>query len=1465
MAKYSTVLRIVSFIVVFAMLYCIIPVSASDSIAYALEIGSVSVDMDKNDATDGYYNVSVPVNLTKNAGLVSITAEVTYDEAITLIGWTEGEIFPISEGNVSEYNISSALSTDLAKNPYKIMYVATTVATQFYSTGTLMTLNFKVPLSVRSLDYPISVKVTSLITQDDTQESKPASEVSELVSVVSGKISMTTEGTGIVPVALYEANSLSVGIDKGTNKFPTGSSEVINVSTKYAYQHLLPGDITKVIDAVRYELKVKNTTLKLDDVRYVKIGYRTNSTNNAPQVGVWINNGTKDIRVYDKAFATFENNDLWGETVYDLQQNYTGSSDSSIVLSGDASTDWNSLKDNLFKGICLRAYGSNNSAIASGSYFDIAYIALFASAEDAAKYTYFKSATVEFKDGENLLATKNLVVGDRLVYPAEPQIEGKVFAGWDTPAGTLLLGDTVVNAVFKEDTTYNVKISAENGSFTVDGGEALTSYDEEVGAGETIELLAKPETGYKFDGWYDVTDDNDTLLTENAEYSLFVKDATELEARFKDVNAPEEPVAVFDIYANKDTKKHIVNYTGKFTAAEYIQSENAFKFTGTGSQNAKDMGLSPDNVDFTDAGNTARRVLIESEADISYMVLTYRNPHGMTGITRRYIDNNMADIKEEIALKNSGDNYYSVIIDVSGQKLWFRDYYDRTNVSNIAFYPFSSLDSTDTNSYDLYLKAVALTKDLKDAYGYCADLVNSGDTAGYHLVGGDIITGEVKPEIKVDVNLDKHAYRMSVGGKLTLGVDTDEAATVTFESTNASVATVENGVITAVANGDAEILVTATNGDAVDTDKIKIFVTDISPITVEKVADAPAAPATKPVITFLGDSITAGSQTSKTYHSYLADRLYITAVNKGLSGSNIAGTGSSNQVSFIERVSQIPENTDLIFVMGGTNDFGQNAGTLARFVPGVRTLIEKLIEKAPDKPIVFSTPLQNGGYFSTTTNKAGETLAQYVAEIEKACAEYNIPVIKAYRNEAFKDFCTWDGDTVTGYNSTYYADGVHPNAEGHRVMADFFESELEKAGVVNYVKYTTTKVTAIGGGTVAVGGGEVAESISATVVTGTNITLTATANAGYKLEGWYDITNGKNVLLSRETSFVYTANKDAKIEARFMDETISIAVKLVASTSEGGFISVNGNTEEDVNDYVNGSSTQELTAVPEEGYVFAYWKRVSCQSGTEIFMSADATLNAAPLGNAVYYMPVFVSEGTTLNLYLDAQELILGTEEPEIPSRLGYTGTGWNQVSEGEIVNVFKPVYVRADATTVLTIVYANAEPVEIAFKYDDQISIIGTLDNPIWTLTANGEETIISFDKKFTFGAAFTSNITLTETANDNGATANVNGVEAVYDSGAKLIKFVAMFTLPKEAILNERGILLTNDADVADDMELNTPNIIVGRVNSAPDAATKTFIINKTKVNAGDTWYGRPYIVYTENGETKTLYAKTMTGKAE
>ncbi|MBQ7821676.1 MAG: Ig-like domain-containing protein [Clostridia bacterium] len=478
---------------------------------------------------------------------------------------------------------------------------------------------------------------------------------------------------------------------------------------------------------------------------------------------------------------------------------------------------------------------------------------------------------------------------------------------------------------------------------------------------------------------------------------------------------------------------------------------------------------------------------------------------------------------------------------------------------------------------------------------------------------------------------------------------------------------------------------------------------------------------------------------------------------------------------------------------------------------------------------------------ATVTFKSGEDT---FAEIEVVIGEGLIYPETTPEAPEGKVFVGWDVE-----EGTTVIEAITVNA--------VFEDEIEPVEV---------KVTATDFGSFTVDGGEAVVSYAEQLKPETVITLTAIADTGYRLEGWYEVTDGRNILLSRDTTYVHTVDSDVEIEARFIDETISIAVKLVASTSEGGFISVNGNTFEDYNDYANSGSAVELTAVADTGYTFAYWKRVSCSTGTEIYLGVDETISVYPLGNTVYFTPVFVAEGTTLNLYLDAQELIVSdSEEPAIPSRLGYTGTEWKLMRDGDVVDTYKPEYTRADTETVLTIVYADSTTEEVAFKYDDQISITGTLEDPIWTLTANGVDTIVSYSKDFTFGAAFTGNITLTESENTNGSTAVVNGVEAVYDSGAGLIKFVGMYELPEGATLNERGVLLTNDASVADTMEIDTPNIIVGRVNSDPATATKTFIINKTKVNAGDTWYGRAYIVYTENGETKTLYADTMTGTAE
>ena len=64
---------------------------------------------------------------------------------------------------------------------------------------------------------------------------------------------------------------------------------------------------------------------------------------------------------------------------------------------------------------------------------------------------------------------------------------------------------------------------------------------------------------------------------------------------------------------------------------------------------------------------------------------------------------------------------------------------------------------------------------------------------------------------------------------------------------------------------------------------------------------------------------------------------------------------------------------------------------------------------------------------------------------------------------------------------------------------------------------------------------------------------------------------------------------------------------------------------------------------------------------------------------------------------------------------------------------------------------------------------------------------------------------------------------------------------------------------------MEIGTAGVIVGKIKKPVENATKVFIINKSNVATGATWYGRPYIIYTVGGVTETLYATTISATAE
>jgi lysophospholipase L1-like esterase len=203
-------------------------------------------------------------------------------------------------------------------------------------------------------------------------------------------------------------------------------------------------------------------------------------------------------------------------------------------------------------------------------------------------------------------------------------------------------------------------------------------------------------------------------------------------------------------------------------------------------------------------------------------------------------------------------------------------------------------------------------------------------------------------------------------------------------------------------------------------------------------------------IACLGDSITeaANLDSEENYKQYAypalmkelldAEEVY----NLGVGGSSIGRYWSD---AFVDRYQEIPEDTDIILVMGGTNDgfcvsedeFGsledRESGT---FCGDLDELMRGLKEHYPDADIFFVTPLPNilQDYLMSERDYLLPQ-RRFVDVILTMAQEYGFPVIDLYDSNILDSH---DVDIVTDY----MPDGVHPNHEGYRILAEHLAAAL---------------------------------------------------------------------------------------------------------------------------------------------------------------------------------------------------------------------------------------------------------------------------------------------------------------------------------------------------------------------------------------------------------------------------------------
>lgn len=191
----------------------------------------------------------------------------------------------------------------------------------------------------------------------------------------------------------------------------------------------------------------------------------------------------------------------------------------------------------------------------------------------------------------------------------------------------------------------------------------------------------------------------------------------------------------------------------------------------------------------------------------------------------------------------------------------------------------------------------------------------------------------------------------------------------------------------------------------------------------------------------IGDSITAGARVSYPDKNFveLLGTVFAESVNYGVSSTLLSGSGTS---AMCNRYTSMSDDLDIVAVFGGTNDWYTSAplGTATdmdntTFYGALNVMIPGLLSKYPEGDIVFITPMNSayGGKITDNQNSAGATMKQYVDAIKERCAYHGIPILDLFTKSGMDiAHVTAGGTTWTHWT----ADGVHPNANGHKRIFD---------------------------------------------------------------------------------------------------------------------------------------------------------------------------------------------------------------------------------------------------------------------------------------------------------------------------------------------------------------------------------------------------------------------------------------------
>ncbi len=210
-------------------------------------------------------------------------------------------------------------------------------------------------------------------------------------------------------------------------------------------------------------------------------------------------------------------------------------------------------------------------------------------------------------------------------------------------------------------------------------------------------------------------------------------------------------------------------------------------------------------------------------------------------------------------------------------------------------------------------------------------------------------------------------------------------------------------------------------------------------------------------INFLGDSITegAGAEIPQNMYSYLVCKYFgAEELLFGKSGTRIARqtnkTSDLDDEYFLTRAVKMPTDADFTFVFGGTNDYGHGDAALGAagdsgtrsFYGAMEELTAYLTSRFPKQRLCFILPLPR----FDQENPFGEEgkketpvapLSAYISVEKEVLKGYGVDYL-----DLSADFPVPQSNGKTELT----VDGLHPNPEGYRIIAERVIAYLIKKG-----------------------------------------------------------------------------------------------------------------------------------------------------------------------------------------------------------------------------------------------------------------------------------------------------------------------------------------------------------------------------------------------------------------------------------